>query len=134
MGATTVWERWDSMLPDGTINPGEMTSFNHYALGAVADWMHKGIGGISPLAPGYSKVRIAPVPGEGIDWAKTSLKTPHGTVRVEWKLDDGTLHIEATVPEGVEADVVLPDGEQRTVGGGTHSFTAPAALAVPARL
>ena len=48
MGATTVWERWDSMLPDGSINPGEMTSFNHYALGAVADWMHRTIGGIAP--------------------------------------------------------------------------------------
>lgn len=122
MGATTVWERWDSMLPDGTINPGEMTSFNHYALGAVADWMHKTVGGIKPLAPGHAKVLIAPVPGQGIDWAKTSLKTPHGTIRVEWRLDGGAFHLEATVPEGVEADVVLPDGEPRTVQGGTHSF------------
>ena len=55
MGATTIWERWDSMLPDGTINPGQMTSFNHYALGAVADWMHRNIGGIAPLEPGYSR-------------------------------------------------------------------------------
>ncbi|MCD5342899.1 glycoside hydrolase family 78 protein [Arthrobacter sp. AK04] len=122
MGATTVWERWDSMLPDGTINPGEMTSFNHYALGAVADWMHKTVGGIKPLAPGHAKVLIAPVPGQGIDWAKTSLKTPHGTIRVEWRLDDGAFHLEATVPEGVEADVVLPGGESRTVQDGTHSF------------
>ncbi|WP_350001148.1 family 78 glycoside hydrolase catalytic domain [Pseudarthrobacter sp. WHRI 8279] len=122
MGATTVWERWDSMLPDGTINPGEMTSFNHYALGAVADWMHKTVGGIKPLAPGYGKVLIAPVPGQGIDWAKTSLKTPYGTIRVEWRLDDGAFHLEATVPQGVEADVVLPDGEPRTFQGGTHSF------------
>ena len=60
MGATTIWERWDSMLPDGTINPGQMTSFNHYALGAVADWMHRTIGGIAPLAPGYAEVLIAP--------------------------------------------------------------------------
>ncbi len=132
MGATTVWERWDSMLPDGTINPGEMTSFNHYALGAVADWLHKSVGGISPAAPGYSKVRIAPVPGEGIEWAKTSLKTPHGTVRVEWRLDDDALHLEAMVPEGVDADVVLPGGERRSVGGGTYQFTSPAAQAVPA--
>ena len=85
MGATTVWERWDSMLPDGTINPGEMTSFNHYALGAIADWMHQYVGGIRPLAPGYSKVLIAPVPGDGIDWAKTSLRSPHGTIAVEWR-------------------------------------------------
>ena len=56
MGATTVWERWDSMLPDGTVNPGEMTSFNHYALGSVADWLHRVVAGISPLAPGYREV------------------------------------------------------------------------------
>ena len=55
MGATTVWERWDSMLPDGTINPGEMTSFNHYALGAVADWMHRTIGGIAPARTGLPR-------------------------------------------------------------------------------
>ncbi|MDF2050218.1 alpha-L-rhamnosidase [Arthrobacter sp. Cr_A7] len=128
MGATTVWERWDSMLPDGTINPGEMTSFNHYALGAVADWMHKAIGGIRPLVPGYGKVRIAPLPGVGIDWARTSLKTPHGTVSVEWRLDGGALHVEATVPDGVEADVDLPGREPFTVQGGTHRFTADAGL------
>ncbi len=58
MGATTVWERWDSMLPDGSINPGEMTSFNHYALGAVADWMHRTVAGIAPLEPGYGKVLL----------------------------------------------------------------------------
>jgi alpha-L-rhamnosidase len=53
MGASTIWERWDSMLPDGSVNPGEMTSFNHYALGAVVDWMHRTVGGIAPLGPGY---------------------------------------------------------------------------------
>ena len=53
MGATTIWERWDSMLPDGTINPGPMTSFNHYAFGSIADWMHRTIGGLSALEPGY---------------------------------------------------------------------------------
>jgi alpha-L-rhamnosidase len=52
MGATTIWERWDSMRPDGTINPGEMTSFNHYALGAVADWLQRSVGGLAPAAPG----------------------------------------------------------------------------------
>ena len=65
MGATTVWERWDSMLPDGTINPGEMTSFNHYALGAVADWMHRTIGGLTPAQPGYRRIEIRPRPGGG---------------------------------------------------------------------
>ena len=122
MGATTVWERWDSMLPDGTINPGEMTSFNHYALGAVADWMHKAIGGICPLEPGYARVLIQPQPGEGIEWANTSLKTPHGEVRTAWKYDGGGFRLEATVPDGVAADVVLPDGARHGVTGGTHLF------------
>ena len=75
MGATTIWERWDSMLPDGTINPGEMTSFNHYALGAVADWMHRTIGGLAPLEPGYAKVLVAPRPGGGLTWCRAGLDT-----------------------------------------------------------
>ena len=57
MGATTIWERWDSMLPDGSINPGEMTSFNHYAFGAVADWMHRSVAGLAP-----ARARIPPHP------------------------------------------------------------------------
>ena len=61
MGATTTWERWDSMLPDGSINPGEMTSFNHYALGAVADFLHRVVAGLAPAAPGLpAPPRAAP--------------------------------------------------------------------------
>ena len=86
MGATTVWERWDSMLPDGSINPGEMTSFNHYALGAVADWMHRTVAGLAPLAPGYAAVRFAPRPGGGLTWAAASLETRHGLVAIRWEL------------------------------------------------
>ena len=62
MGATTIWERWDSMLPDGRINPGEMTSFNHYALGAVADWLHRTVAGLAPAAPGYRGSLVRPRP------------------------------------------------------------------------
>ena len=134
MGATTVWERWDSMLPDGTINAGEMTSFNHYALGAIADWLHKYVGGIRPLAPGYSKVLIAPQPGGGIDWATTSLRSPHGTISVEWGISgDGALEVQATVPEGVQAEIRLPEQDGRTVGAGTHLLTAAASPAENSR-
>jgi alpha-L-rhamnosidase len=108
MGATTIWERWDSMLPDGTINPGEMTSFNHYALGAVVDWMHRTIGGIAPLEPGYARVRLAPRPGGGITWASTSLETPHGLVTSQWRLEDGVLTLDVVLPEGVTGVVSLP--------------------------
>ncbi|WP_431279934.1 alpha-L-rhamnosidase C-terminal domain-containing protein [Leifsonia poae] len=101
MGATTVWERWDSMLPDGTINPGQMTSFNHYALGAVADWMHRVVGGLSALAPGYSEVLIAPQPGGGLTEAETALETAHGRIAVKWALEGDQLTVETDVPAGV---------------------------------
>src|SRR5262249_1856569 len=101
MGATTIWERWDSMLPDGSVNPGEMTSFNHYALGAVADWMHRTVGGIAPLAPGYTRVRVAPRPGGELQWASTSLDTPHGNVTVEWRAGEGGFTVDASLPAGV---------------------------------
>jgi alpha-L-rhamnosidase len=125
MGATTIWERWDAMLPDGTINPGEMTSFNHYALGAVADWMHRTIGGIAPLAPGYARVLVAPRPGGGLTWANTSLETPHGLVEVRWWQQDGDrLVVDTTLPEGVSGVLSLPNrpdvelltGTQRSEG------------------
>jgi alpha-L-rhamnosidase len=101
-GATTIWERWDSMLPDGSINDGGMTSFNHYALGAVADWMHRTIGGITPLAPGYTKVLVDPKPGGGITWAKASLDTRHGTISVDWRLEGDELIVDVDAPAGVE--------------------------------
>lgn len=101
MGATTIWERWDSMLPDGTVNPGEMTSFNHYALGAVADWMHRRIGGVAPLEPGYAKVLVAPRPGGGITWARTRLETARGEIRVEWRTDGTGPGISVQLPDGV---------------------------------
>jgi alpha-L-rhamnosidase len=124
MGATTVWERWDSMLPDGSINPGEMTSFNHYALGAVADWMHRVIGGIAPAEPGYRTVRVAPRPGGGLTWARTSLETRHGRVAVEWRVLEGELEVDVTVPDGVTAEVDLPDGRRQRVTGGRHRLTS----------
>jgi alpha-L-rhamnosidase len=124
MGATTIWERWDSMLPDGSINPGQMTSFNHYALGAVADWMHRVILGISPTEPGYRGVRIAPRPGGGLTWAKGSLATRHGVVAVAWEVGaDGHLDLTATVPEGVTAEIDLPGAEPARVGGGHHRLS-----------
>jgi alpha-L-rhamnosidase len=123
MGATTIWERWDSMLPDGTINPGEMTSFNHYALGAVADWLYQVVAGICPAEPGYSRLRLAPTPGPGLDWARASLDTRAGTVECGWERHGPDIHVRVIVPAGTEAEVVLTDGFKTVVGGGTHEFT-----------
>ncbi len=91
MGATTVWERWDSMLPDGTVNSGEMTSFNHYALGAVADWLHRTVGGLAPLEPGYKKIGVRPVPGGGLTHASARLRTPYGMASSSWRVEGGRM-------------------------------------------
>ncbi|GAA2753973.1 alpha-L-rhamnosidase [Amnibacterium kyonggiense] len=132
MGATTVWERWDSMLPDGSINPGQMTSFNHYALGAVADWMHRVIGGIAPGEPGYRSVVVAPRPGGGMTSAATSLVTPHGRIAVDWRVEEDRLHLELELPEGVHALVRLPGAAEQRIEGGRHRLESAASDVVDA--
>ncbi|WP_448062735.1 family 78 glycoside hydrolase catalytic domain [Cellulomonas hominis] len=123
MGATTIWERWDSMLPDGSINPGEMTSFNHYALGAVADWIYQVVAGIRPAAPGYRAIRIQPVPGPGIDHVAAAYESRVGRIAVRWRRDAETFTLDVTVPDGVPTEVVLPDGRVEHIDGGQHHFT-----------
>lgn len=133
MGATTIWERWDSMLPDGSINPGDMTSFNHYAFGAVADWLHRTVAGLAPAAPGYRRLRFAPRPGPGITSAAATHETPYGTASVAWTLSGGTAFaLDVTVPPNTTAEVVLPDGSAPVeVGAGRHSFEATIEEPVP---
>lgn len=111
MGATTIWERWDSMLPDGSINPGEMTSFNHYALGAVAAWMHRHIGGLQIAAPGYRHLLWAPRPGGGLTSSELSLETPYGRVEASWTQSGSAMTYRLQIPTGVTATVDLPEGE-----------------------
>lgn len=125
MGATTIWERWDSMLPDGTINPGDMTSFNHYALGAVADFLHRQVAGLAPAAPGWSHIRFAPRPGGGLTHAAARYDSVRGTASIAWRREQTELTIDVEVPPGAQGTVVLPDSaEERHVGPGRHTFTA----------
>ncbi|MFD3443851.1 family 78 glycoside hydrolase catalytic domain [Microbacteriaceae bacterium 4G12] len=132
MGATTIWERWDSMLPDGTINPGEMTSFNHYALGAVADWMQRTIGGIAPAEPGYRVISVHPRPGGALTSASAALDTGYGRVETAWRVEGGRFRLQLTVPVGSEALVTLPGHrEEIRVGSGGHEWDVP--LDVPDR-
>lgn len=122
-GATTIWERWDSLLPDGSVNPSGMTSFNHYAFGAVADWLHRVVAGLAIAEPGYRRLRIAPQPPRrGLTEASASLDTPYGEASSAWLLADGMLRLTVAVPVGAIADVVLPSGTTRTVAHGVHEF------------
>jgi alpha-L-rhamnosidase len=101
-----------------------MTSFNHYALGAVADWMHRVVLGISPAEPGYRTVRIAPRPGGGLNWAKGSLKTRHGVVAVSWRVGaDNRLDVTVTVPDGITAEVDVPGATPARLTGGEHTIS-----------
>ena len=127
MGATTIWERWDSMLPDGTVNPGEMTSFNHYALGAVAHWLHTTVGGLAPASPGWRTVRFAPRPGGGLTWAHAAHDGPYGRVAIDWSVDGEVLTVRTAVPTGSTAVLELPDGQRLPLGPGeaVHSCPAP---------
>jgi alpha-L-rhamnosidase len=111
LGATTIWERWNSILPDGKISGTGMNSLNHYAYGAIAEWMYRSIAGIQPLeeAPGFRKARLAPQPDFRLQWAKASLESAAGLYRSEWSFDgDGRLTIRFSIPFHATAEVRLP--------------------------
>lgn len=118
MGGTTIWERWDSMLPDGSINPGEMTSFNHFALGSVADWMHRTIGGLAPAAPGYRRIIWEPQPGGGLEHARVAFDSPYGLIEGSWRREADGVHYELTVPTGVEGTIRIAGLEEQFVESG----------------
>ena len=107
-GATTIWERWNSIMPDGSFGPVDMNSFNHYAYGAVGEWMYRTMAGVSALQPGYRKILIAPETGEGITSSDFSHRTPYGTVRSAWRQTDDGLTLDVTVPGNTTAEVHVP--------------------------
>ena len=118
-GATTMWERWDGIRPDSTFEDAGMNSFNHYAFGAVGDWMYRTIGGIQvdPHAPGGKRVGIAPRPGGGLTHASASLETGYGKVASSWKLDDQRFVLAVSVPPNTMADVTLWETTPERVSG-----------------
>jgi alpha-L-rhamnosidase len=122
MGATTIWERWDSMLPDGSINSGEMTSFNHYAFGAVADWMHRTIGGLTPAEPGYRCMEISPRPGGGLTHAQARHITPYGMAECSWEIEDGRLDLNVIIPANTTARITFPGSNAAPVEVGSGKW------------
>lgn len=125
MGATTIWERWDSMRPDGSVNPGEMTSFNHYALGAVADWLHRTVAGLAPGTPGYRHLIIQPHPGGGLTSARARHRTPYGMAEASWRIREEQIEVEVMIPPNATATITLPGSDTAPieVGSGTHHWS-----------
>jgi len=108
MGATTIWERWDGMKPDSTFQNKTMNSFNHYAYGAIGDWMYRVVAGMEIGAPGYKKIRIQPQPDARLDYAKATFESSYGTIVSRWKIDDGDLEVEVVIPPNTTAEITLP--------------------------
>ncbi|HYU09130.1 MAG TPA: family 78 glycoside hydrolase catalytic domain [Gemmatimonadales bacterium] len=125
-GATTMWERWDGIRPDSSFEDPGMNSFNHYAFGAVGDWMYQNIGGIDvdPAGPGYRRSRIAPRPGAGLTSANAALETAYGTLQSAWRLDAGRFALEVTVPANTSAEVTVWDARLDAVREGGFSLNA----------
>lgn len=145
LGATTIWERWDALRPDGTVNlsndyvGGEgatsadfdpedqsapsMTSFNHYAYGAVGDWLYRRVAGLEAIEPGWKRFRVQPMPGGGLTWAEAYTETPFGQAHAHWEIRDGSFELRVEVPEGTVCEAVLPDGTKYEAAAGSHCFT-----------
>jgi alpha-L-rhamnosidase len=107
-GATTMWERWDSIKPDGGFQDPAMNSFNHYAYGSVGEWMHQNIAGISPGAPGFSRILIRPRPGGQVRAAHGSHTTVHGRIDSRWRIQNNRFTLEITIPVNTTAQVWIP--------------------------
>ncbi|HEY0780640.1 MAG TPA: alpha-L-rhamnosidase C-terminal domain-containing protein, partial [Gemmatirosa sp.] len=109
-GATTMWERWDGLKPDGTFEDVGMNSFNHYAYGAIGDWMYRTVAGLDgdPAAPGYKHILIHPHPGGGLTSASATLTTPYGAAGSAWRFVGDSFELAARVPANARATVRLP--------------------------
>ncbi|WP_221350922.1 alpha-L-rhamnosidase [Streptomyces beigongshangae] len=141
-GATTMWERWDSVRPDGGFQTPDMNSFNHYAYGSVGEWMYANIAGIAPGRPGYREIVVRPRPGGGVTSARATFSSVHGPVSTRWRQRPDGFALTCSVPPNTAAEVWIPadspDAVTHTgavflraedgcavyrVGSGTHRFT-----------
>ncbi len=127
-GGTTVWERWDGLREDGSLNAGEgdgtggMISFNHYASGAVGDFLYKRVAGIEPIECGYRRFSVKPLVGGGLTSAEARVNTPYGEAASAWTLADKIFRLDVEVPAGTVCQVTLPDGTMSEVESGKYHF------------
>jgi alpha-L-rhamnosidase len=112
-GATTIWERWDGQKPDGTFQDVGMNSFNHYAYGAIGEWLYRHVAGIDldPRHPGYKHILLAPHPGGDLTNASAELRSLYGMIKSSWKLDKTQIIYDVTIPANTTATVTLPHAE-----------------------
>jgi alpha-L-rhamnosidase len=117
MGATTIWERWNGIKTDSSFETPSMNSFNHYAYGAIGDWLYRVVAGIDtdPAYPGYRKIIIRPQIGPGLTHARAEQETPYGRVVSGWKKENNQIILDITVPPNTDAKLILPVGKPEMV-------------------
>ncbi|MGN1142179.1 MAG: family 78 glycoside hydrolase catalytic domain [Oliverpabstia sp.] len=122
-GATTIWERWNSIMPDGSFDESGMNSLNHYAYGSIGDWMYEKLAGINPLKPGYKEILIQPRFIKGITEVEASFDSVYGEIRSAWRCKDGKIIVNITIPANTTAHVILPEkDEELELGSGTWHY------------
>ena len=122
LGATTIWERWNSLLEDGTIGGNEMNSFNHYAYGSVCESIYSRMAGLRNRAPGWKKVEIKPQINYRIKKMDFSYNSISGKYEIKWKIKNYIFYIDIVIPFGCEALIILPDGKIYNVKEGSYNY------------
>lgn len=123
LGATTIWERWNSILPDGKISGTGMNSLNHYSYGSVMEFVYRHSMGLIPVEPGFKKVCLAPKPDVRMGYFKGSFDSAAGRYVSQWEIKkNGVLSFHVEIPFGCEAEVVLPEQEAKVLPAGSYDF------------
>ena len=123
LGATTIWERWNSVLADGTISGTSMNSLNHYSYGSVVEFLYRYAAGIIPLKPGFRKVKIAPNPEIRLGYLDCSYDSVYGKYVSNWSIEaDGKLTFHIEIPFGCEAEAILSEQESKLLAAGGYDF------------
>jgi alpha-L-rhamnosidase len=123
MGATTIWERWDGEKTDSTFQDPNMNSFNHYAYGAIGDWMYRVSAGIEIMGPGYKHIIIQPHPSKKLTYSRASFESSYGTINSGWERKDGKIIIKVKIPSNTTATIILPSASQDKVTEGGKPLT-----------
>lgn len=123
LGATTVWERWDGILPSGEFHDPAMNSYNHYSYGAVAEFIYRRIAGLDVLEAGYKKFRIAPRLTKGLAHVRMEFDSVYGKIFSEYEVKEGKFTLKVEIPANTSAEIILPNGIVSEIGSGDYEFS-----------
>ena len=122
-GATTIWERWNSILPNGDFDESGMNSLNHYAYGSIGSWLYEKVAGIRCMEPGYKKIRIQPTLTKGMTEVSATYESIYGTIVSAWSCREGKICVDVQIPANTTAVIQLPEKEAEfTVGSGRYHY------------